>query len=171
MGMRKGKRARARRAPTGLTARRENILMLARMTKTLQLSLGISALALAAALITPTFSVSAAPDHHEGEEKDTKVKALWNIEKIMEETHKGRTSLVKRVIAGEATDAEVKLLLEQYLTMERLTPPQGELPMWKEKTAALTKATAGIVAGVEGARSALEEAVNCKACHKIYKPE
>ena len=146
------------------------------MTKTFQFSLGISAMALVAALIAPSVSALAIPapddddDKNEHAEKSEK-KALWEIEDIMETTHKGKVSVVKKVIAGEATDAEIKLLLEQYLTLERLTPPQGELDLWKTKTAALTKATAGIVAGVEGSRKALEEAVNCKACHKTYKPD
>jgi cytochrome c556 len=145
------------------------------MTKTFQFSLGISAIALAAALIAPSVSAFAnpAPDDDKKEEhaEKSEKKALWEIEDIMETTHKGKVSVVKKVIAGEATDAEIKLLLEQYLTLERLTPPQGELDLWKTKTAALTKATAGIVAGVEGSRKALEEAVNCKACHKTYKPD
>ena len=145
------------------------------MTKTFQFSLGISAIALVAALIAPSVSAFTNPapdddDKKEHAEKSEK-KALWEIEDIMETTHKGKVSVVKKVIAGEATDAEIKLLLEQYLTLERLTPPQGELDLWKTKTAALTKATAGIVAGVEGSRKALEEAVNCKACHKTYKPD
>ena len=145
------------------------------MTKTFQFSLGISAVALVAALIAPSVSALAMPapdddDKKEHAEKSEK-KALWEIEDIMETTHKGKVSVVKKVIAGEATNAEIKLLLEQYLTLERLTPPQGELDLWKTKTAALTKATAGIVAGVEGSRKALEEAVNCKACHKTYKPD
>ena len=145
------------------------------MTKNFQYSLGISALALVAALIAPSASVFAKPapddDNKEEHAEKSDKKALWEIEDIMETTHKGKVSVVKKVIAGEATEAEIKLLLEQYLTMERLTPPQGELDLWKKKTAALTKATAGIVAGVEGSRKALEEAVNCKECHKTYKPD
>ena len=135
-------------------------------------------MALVAVLIAPSLSAFANPslndddDHHNEEhDENSEKKALWEIEDIMETTHKGKVSVVKKVIAGEATEAEIKLLLEQYLTLERLTPPQGELDVWKKKTAALTKATAGVVAGVEGSRDALKEAVNCKACHKTYKPD
>ena len=107
------------------------------MTKTFQYSLGISALALVAALIAPSASVFAKPapddDNKEEHAEKSDKKALWEIEDIMETTHKGKVSVVKKVIAGEATEAEIKLLLEQYLTMERLTPSSRRAGSLEEK--------------------------------------
>jgi hypothetical protein len=93
------------------------------------------------------------------------------IAKIMKEGHKGDTALVQKVIKGQASDEEKKLLVEYYQSLAEYTPKKGTAASWKTKTTALITAAEGVVAGKPQATNALKQAVNCKACHTAHKPD
>lgn len=91
------------------------------------------------------------------------------IGKIMKDGFKGDTSLVKKVTKGTASADEIKKLVEYCEALEKETPKKGDAASWKEKTEALTKAAKDVQSGADGAAKALENAVNCKACHDVHK--
>lgn len=91
------------------------------------------------------------------------------IGQIMKDGFKGDTSLVKKVTKGTASADEIKKLVEYCESLEKETPKKGDAASWKEKTGALTKAVKDVQSGAEGAAKALENAVNCKACHDVHK--
>lgn len=107
-------------------------------------------------------------DHHEGEEQGKQEPVT--IELVMEQTHEGKgDTVVKRAIAGNSKEGELKQLLAYYLAMEKLEPPKGDLDSWKSKTAAVTNALIGVLAEKEDGRATLKKAINCKACHTEHK--
>jgi hypothetical protein len=85
---------------------------------------------------------------------------------VMQQAHKD--GLLKKVTAGEASEAEKKQLLKLYVALWDTEPPMGELPSWKEKTGELVVGAAKVVLGEDGAESNLK--VNCAACHKSHRP-
>ena len=107
-------------------------------------------------------------DHHE-EGEDSKPN--HSISDIMKNAHKGKDTMLKRVIAGEPKDGEVKQLIEYYLALEKHEAPKGDATSWKEKTQALTKAAIYVYAEKDGAQEMLKTASSCKACHSAHKPD
>ncbi len=91
------------------------------------------------------------------------------IEAIMVEGHKGKDTLLKRVIAGTATDEEKARLVTLYEALAELTPAKGETDSWSEKTALLLSAAQAIQSGDAAAVAQLRTASNCKACHSLHK--
>lgn len=98
-------------------------------------------------------------------------KPKYTLGEIMSKGHKGNNSLLKKVTTGKATPDETKRLVEYYQAMVLHAPPKGEEKSWKEKTAALVKASEAVAAKKSGAVAMLEKAVNCKACHSAHKPD
>ena len=47
----------------------------------------------------------------------------------------------------------------------------AEMASWKEKTAAMVKASRALKAGESGAAETYKAAANCKACHTAHRPE
>lgn len=102
---------------------------------------------------------------------DKKAPPKHEIGKIMKEGHKGDMALVQKVLKGQASDEEKKLLLEYYHAMAEYQPTKGTAASWKTKTAALITATEGVIANKPQATNALKQAVNCKSCHSAHKPD
>lgn len=94
------------------------------------------------------------------------------IVKAMEDGLKGKTSLIKKTLGGQASDDEIKKLAEIVATLKGTQAPVGDQADYETKVAALI-AAAEVVAGgdkSEAAMTALKEASNCKACHNDHKP-
>ncbi len=98
-------------------------------------------------------------------------KPTKTVEQVMEEGFEGKESLNARVTKGQGTPAEIAHLAELVAQLALNKPPAGDLASWTEKTVALNKAAADLVAGKPGAMDAFKAAVNCKACHSVHKPE
>jgi cytochrome c553 len=89
----------------------------------------------------------------------------------MKTFHKGDTALIKKVVAGQATDEEIKSLQAYYKSIVAEKPPLGDEASWKDKTAALNKAVDEVAAKDPNGIAHLKEATNCKACHSVHKPK
>ena len=96
-------------------------------------------------------------------------KPKLDIEKIMEKAHDKDDGILKVVIAGKATDAQKKELLELYIDLGKNKPPKGDAKSWKTKTEAMVVAAKEVVAGKDEGVAHLKKAVNCKACHAVHK--
>jgi|SRR5579883_6330 len=97
-------------------------------------------------------------------------KPKHTIKQIMKLAHGGgKNSLASRVVMGNGTDADKKMLVELYSDLGKSTPKKGTPEGWKEKTDAVVKAAKDVEAGKAGAGAALKQAINCAGCHKEYK--
>jgi hypothetical protein len=89
------------------------------------------------------------------------------VKQVMKEAMKD--GLCKKVGAGQASDAEVKQLLQLFTDMAKQPAPSGDAASWKAKCEALVAATQDVAAGKPGATDQLKKAANCKACHDVHK--
>jgi hypothetical protein len=96
-------------------------------------------------------------------------KPKYEIETIMEKAHEKDKGLYHKVVAGKASDAEKKELLELYIDLGKNKPEKGSKESWKEKTGAMVTAAKEVVAGKAEGVAHLKKAVNCKACHDVHK--
>lgn len=87
----------------------------------------------------------------------------------MEDGHKGKNSLYKKVTGGSASDAEKKQLHDFYVAMSKDTVKKGSAESWKKKTAALVRTSKMVVDGKSQGVEALKKAANCKACHNVHR--
>lgn len=78
--------------------------------------------------------------------------------------------LNKKVLSGEATDAEKLELLDLYISLTENDAPHGDADSWKKFTNAAALAAAKVAVGREGAMDELKTATNCKKCHDAHKP-
>lgn len=94
------------------------------------------------------------------------------IIKAMEDGLKGKTSLIKKTLGGEASDDEIKKLAEIVATLKGTKSPVGDQADYEQKVAALIAAAEAVAGGdkSEAAMTALKDASNCKACHNEHKP-
>lgn len=94
------------------------------------------------------------------------------IVKAMEDGLKGKTSLIKKTLGGEASDEEIKKLAQIVGTLKGTQSPVGDQADYEKKVAALIAAAETVAGGDKGdtAMAALKEASNCKACHNLHKP-
>ncbi len=90
---------------------------------------------------------------------------------VMEKMHKGKDAPVQAVIAGKADDAKLKEFLAAYEAMAAEKPKQGDAEVWKKMTAALVDSTKGLIEKKPEATASFKAAINCKACHEIFKPK
>ncbi|MCA9137112.1 MAG: hypothetical protein KDB00_10145 [Planctomycetales bacterium] len=106
---------------------------------------------------------------------DDDSKPKLTIKKVMGQAFKGKDPLVKKVAGGGASAEEAKKLHEMLVALSKNESPradeEGNKESWKKMTAALVKASKGVVDGDEGAGEALSKAANCAACHKAHKPK
>jgi hypothetical protein len=96
------------------------------------------------------------------------------IKQVMKTYHKapkGTDPICKKALDGKATPAELKKLVAGYKALTTTKPPKGEVASWKEKTTKLLVAAQSLEKGEAGAANKYKEAVNCKACHSVYKPD
>jgi uncharacterized protein YpmB len=89
--------------------------------------------------------------------------------KIMKELHKPEDAICKKVGRGEATDADLATLLKAYQDMSGDTPAKGAKSIWMEKCQALISAIKKVQAKDASGTSDFKKAVNCKACHDMFK--
>jgi cytochrome c2 len=95
------------------------------------------------------------------------------IKQVMKTYHKapkGVDPVCKKASDGKASAAEIKNLVAAYKTLATTRPPQGDDASWKEKTSALLAATEAMQKGSPDGVARYKEAVNCKACHSVHKP-
>jgi hypothetical protein len=114
----------------------------------------------AAALLTASLVIAASDDNP--------------IKKAMQVAHKapeGEKKICEKIVAGTATEAEVKTALDAYKAMADTKPPRGEQAAFKDKVAKLIGATEDVLAKKDGAAASYKATVNCKECHSEFKPE
>ena len=95
----------------------------------------------------------------------------YTIKEVMKMAHTGETSLAKKVASGKASKADDKKLVDLYTALAANTPPQGDADVWKDKTGALLDAAKSVEDGKDGAAKDLKKAMDCKACHEVFKPK
>ena len=96
------------------------------------------------------------------------------IKEGMKAYHKaprGVDPVCKKASDGTATPEELKKLVECYGLLAKAKPPRGDEASWKDKTGKLLAAAQSLQKGEPGAVAKYKEAVNCKACHSVHKPE
>ena len=84
---------------------------------------------------------------------------------------KGVEPVCKKASDGKATPEEIHKLVAGYKMMLSAKPAKGDEASWKEKTAKLLSAAEGLEKGGPAAAAKYKEAVNCKACHSVHKPD
>ena len=87
----------------------------------------------------------------------------YTTKQVMKEAMKG--GLLKKVIGGDASDAEKQKLVEMFQAMAEEKPKVGSAESWKKLTSKLVKAAKS------GDAATLKSASNCKACHNPHKPK
>ncbi len=102
---------------------------------------------------------------------DSKEDAIKEFMKACHKAPKGTDPTCKKAANGEASKDELKRLIEGYQMMCSATPSKGDAASWKEKTTKLLTAAKGLQKGGPDALAAYKEAVNCKACHSVHKPD
>jgi hypothetical protein len=95
----------------------------------------------------------------------------YTIKEVMKMAHTGGNSLAKKVTSGKASKADDKKLVELYTALAADMPPQGDGDVWKDKTGALLDAAKAVEDGKDGAAKDLKKAMDCKACHEVFKPK
>ena len=98
-------------------------------------------------------------------------KPKYTIEEIMKAINKGKESIGNRIKDGSASKEDIKKMVEYYSSLPLNDPPKGDAKLWKEKATALVAAAKDLEKGSEGAHDKFMAAVDCKACHKEFKPE
>ncbi len=95
----------------------------------------------------------------------------YTVQEIMKAVFKGDDALAKKVGKGKGSDADFSKL-EDYVTSLPLNDaPQGDSAGWKKKTTAVLEAITALKARQPGALGQYNLAVDCKACHSVYRPE
>jgi hypothetical protein len=84
---------------------------------------------------------------------------------------KGVDPVCKKATDGKASPEELTKLVECYAAMAAAKPPQGDEASWKDKTGKLLAAAQSLQKGEAGAVAKYKDAVNCKACHNVHKPQ
>ena len=105
---------------------------------------------------------------HAAEGKDEVIKQIM---KVYHKAPKGVDPVCKRAADGKASPDELKKLVAAYKQMAAAKPPEGDADSWKEKTSKLLAAAQELEKGAPDAAAHYKEAVNCKACHSVHKPQ
>ena len=98
-------------------------------------------------------------------------KPKYTVQEVMKAIHKGQDNIGKRAVQGSASKEDIAKLSEYFESLPLNDPPRGEMASWKEKTAALVKASRALKSGDAGAVELYKNAANCKACHTAHRPE
>lgn len=91
------------------------------------------------------------------------------IKASMKKYHKPEDAVAKKVGKGEASDADLADLLKAYQATCAATPPKGEKTAWVEKNKAVISAIKKVQAKDASGTSDFKKAINCKACHDVFK--
>ncbi len=102
---------------------------------------------------------------------ESKEDAVKEFMKTYHKAPKGVDPVCKKAGDGQATAEELKKLVAGYKVMAAAKPPRGDEASWKEKTSKLLAAAQGLEKRAPDAAAKYKEAVNCKACHSLHKPE
>ena len=96
----------------------------------------------------------------------------YDFEEIMYKGHKGKESLLAKVLGKTATPEEVAKLVEYHEALSQHAPPKGDAESWKQKTGTLLKASRAAKDNASDENLAqLKAASDCKACHAAHQPE
>jgi hypothetical protein len=102
---------------------------------------------------------------------DGKDDPIKQVMKIYHKAPKGVDPICKKASDGRATPTEIRNLVAAYRTMSAAKPPKGDDASWKEKCARLLSAAEALASGAPDGAAKYKEAVNCKACHSVHKPD
>ena len=102
---------------------------------------------------------------------DAKDDPIKQVMKIYHKAPKGVDPICKKASDGKATPTEIKNLVAAYKTLTTTKPPKGDEASWKEKTSKLYAAAQALASGAPDGAAKYKEAVNCKACHSVHKPD
>lgn len=91
------------------------------------------------------------------------------IKDIMKKDFKPEDAIAKKVGKGEATPAELDSLIKGVAAMSAATPAKGDKAAWSEKMTAMSAALGKVKAKDASGASEFKKAVNCKACHDVFK--
>jgi cytochrome c556 len=95
----------------------------------------------------------------------------YTVQEIMKAVFKGEDSTHKRIVKGTATPSDYDKLVEYLTALPLNDPPQGDAADWKKKSDVLLDAAVALKAHKPDALSQYNKAVNCQACHRIYRPD
>lgn len=95
----------------------------------------------------------------------------YTVQEIMKGAFKGSDSLSKKVSQGKATKEDYDKLVDYVTALPLNDAPQGDPAGWKKKTTALLDAAIALRNGKPDALAQYNAAVNCQACHSVYRPE
>ena len=102
---------------------------------------------------------------------DGKDDPIKQVMKIYHKAPKGVDPICKKASDGKASPTELKNLVAAYRSMAKAKPPKGDDASWKEKCARLLSAAEALAGGAPDGAAKYKEAVNCKACHSVHKPD
>lgn len=91
------------------------------------------------------------------------------IKDVMKKDFKPEDAIAKKVGKGEATPADIDALIKDAAALSAATPSKGDKSVWAEKTKALADALTKVKAKDASGVSDFKKAVNCKACHDVFK--
>ncbi len=94
-----------------------------------------------------------------------------DMETIMKKGMKGKESLLAKVTGGSGSKEDLALLQEYIHALAEHKPEKGDAASWKSKTSMLVKAVDAAAKGNRKALPVLKKAADCKACHKVHKPD
>ncbi len=95
----------------------------------------------------------------------------YTVQEVMKAIYKGEDALNKKVVSGKATPEDYDKLVQYLSALPLNDAPQGDPAGWKKKTTALLAAATALKAGQPDALTQYKQAVNCQACHSVYRPE
>jgi cytochrome c556 len=98
-------------------------------------------------------------------------KPKYTVKEVMKALHKGDDAIAKKVAKGEGMHEDYMKLVQYYTALPLNEPPKGDAASWKAKTTALLDAAKALHEGKPGALDQYKQAVNCKACHSVHKPD
>ena len=94
------------------------------------------------------------------------------IKDIMIKTHKEKGALIFLVRDMEASEDDVKKLLEVYKQLNMLKPPTGDPKGWTNRTGAIISALQDLVDKKPDAKRATDKVfqlTDCKGCHDAHR--
>ena len=98
-------------------------------------------------------------------------KPKYTTKEVMKALHKGQDNIAKHVSQGHGTKEEIDKLVEYYASLPLNEPAKGDKASWTAKSTALLKAAQDLKAGKPNALAGYKQAVNCKACHSVHRPD
>lgn len=95
----------------------------------------------------------------------------YTVQEIMKAVFKGEDSVHKRIINGKGQAGDYDKLIDYLSSLPLNDPPQGDPDAWKKKASDVLAAAEALKENKSDALAHYRQAVDCQACHKIYRPE